>query len=63
MVSFRELDDFRQDRTKFKVLSFILIDSVRKGLSGTAGPENGLIAIEFPFMKVGNQSSVEGNKF
>lgn len=42
---------------------FTLIDSVRKDFSGTAGPENELIAIEFPFMKVGNQSSVGVNKF
>ena len=43
---------------KFKVLFPTPFDSFRQSLASAAGPENELVAIAFPFLKIFNQCLV-----
>ena len=56
-----EFDDFRKvviDSIKFKILFPAPFDSFRQSFADAAGPENELVAIAFPFLKIFDQCLV-----
>lgn len=56
-----EFDDFRKiviNCIKFKILFMAPFDCFRQSLAGAAGPENELVAITFPFLKIFDQCLV-----